>query len=111
MVVPKYLNFATFSNDSLAILMFWFCPEFGWRDIIIYTPSYYVRVSLCSAILSKYRPCDGPIPHTRGRTKTSKWIHRIGSQFWIATGQRASSVKWTITLSTDVKTSKMGIDT
>jgi hypothetical protein len=29
MVVPKYLNFATFSNDSLAILMFWFCPEFG----------------------------------------------------------------------------------
>jgi len=21
------LNFATFSNDSLAILIFWFCPE------------------------------------------------------------------------------------
>jgi hypothetical protein len=35
-VVPKYLNFATFSNDALAILIFWFCPEFGWRDIIIY---------------------------------------------------------------------------
>jgi hypothetical protein len=35
-VVPKYLNFATFSSDSLAVLIFWFCPEFGWRDIIIY---------------------------------------------------------------------------
>jgi hypothetical protein len=35
-VVPKYLNFATFSNDSLAILIFWFCHEFGWRDLIIY---------------------------------------------------------------------------
>jgi hypothetical protein len=20
-----------FQNDSLAILIFWFCPEFGWR--------------------------------------------------------------------------------
>jgi len=28
-VVPKYLNFATFSNDSLAIRIFLFCPEFG----------------------------------------------------------------------------------
>jgi hypothetical protein len=35
-VVPKYLNFATFSNNSLPILIFWFCPEFGWRDMIIY---------------------------------------------------------------------------
>jgi hypothetical protein len=35
-VVPKYWNVATFSNDSLAILIFWFCPEFRWRDIIIY---------------------------------------------------------------------------
>jgi hypothetical protein len=35
-VVPKYFNFVTFSNDSSAILIFWFCPEFWWRDIIIY---------------------------------------------------------------------------
>jgi hypothetical protein len=35
-VVPKYLNFATFSNYSLAVLIFWFCPEFWWRDMIIY---------------------------------------------------------------------------
>jgi hypothetical protein len=35
-VVPKYLNFATFSNNSLAILIFWFCSEFWWQDIIIY---------------------------------------------------------------------------
>jgi hypothetical protein len=34
--VPKYLNFATFSNDSLAILIFWFCPEFWRRDMIMY---------------------------------------------------------------------------
>jgi hypothetical protein len=33
-VVPKYVNFATFTNDLLAILIFWFCPEFGWRDVI-----------------------------------------------------------------------------
>jgi hypothetical protein len=31
-VIPKYLNFATFSNDSLAILIFWFCPEFWWWE-------------------------------------------------------------------------------
>jgi hypothetical protein len=30
------LNFATFSNDSLAILILWFCPEFGWWDMIMY---------------------------------------------------------------------------
>jgi hypothetical protein len=35
-VDPKYFNISTFSNDSLAILIFWFCPEFGRRDIIIY---------------------------------------------------------------------------
>jgi hypothetical protein len=35
-VVPKYLNFAAFSNDSLAILILWFCPEFWWRDMILY---------------------------------------------------------------------------
>jgi hypothetical protein len=27
-VVPKYLNFVTFSNDSLGVLIFWFCLEF-----------------------------------------------------------------------------------
>jgi hypothetical protein len=27
-VAHKYLNFAIFSYDSLAILIFWFCPEF-----------------------------------------------------------------------------------
>ena len=26
--IPKYLNFATFSNDLLVIFMFWFCPAF-----------------------------------------------------------------------------------
>jgi hypothetical protein len=30
-VVSKYLNVATLSNDSLATLTFWFCPEFEWR--------------------------------------------------------------------------------
>jgi hypothetical protein len=35
-VVRKYLNFATFLIDSLAILMFRFCPKFWWRYIIIY---------------------------------------------------------------------------
>jgi hypothetical protein len=27
-----YLNFATLSNDSLAILIFWFCPEMNLRE-------------------------------------------------------------------------------
>jgi hypothetical protein len=27
------LNFTTFSEDSLAILIIWFCPDFGWWDI------------------------------------------------------------------------------
>lgn len=27
-VIPKYLNFAMFSNDLLAFFMFWFCPAF-----------------------------------------------------------------------------------
>jgi len=27
-VIPKNLNFATFSNDLLATFMFWFCPAF-----------------------------------------------------------------------------------
>jgi hypothetical protein len=32
----QVFEFATFSNDSLAVLIFWFCHEFGWRDRIIY---------------------------------------------------------------------------
>jgi hypothetical protein len=32
-VVPKYLNYATFSSDSLVIIL-WFCPEF-WLIICI----------------------------------------------------------------------------
>jgi hypothetical protein len=35
-VFPKYLNFATSSNDSLIIFIVWFSPEFWWRYIIIY---------------------------------------------------------------------------
>jgi hypothetical protein len=42
------LNFATFSKDSLAILIFWFCPEFSWRDIIIH--------SVFSAFISRSIP-------------------------------------------------------
>jgi hypothetical protein len=26
---PSIWTFATFSNDSLAVLIYWFCPEFG----------------------------------------------------------------------------------
>jgi hypothetical protein len=33
----KYLNCATFSEDLLAIFMFWFCHEFWWWDINIYS--------------------------------------------------------------------------
>jgi hypothetical protein len=35
-VIPKYLNFATFSKGLLAIFMLWFCPAFWWRDINMY---------------------------------------------------------------------------
>jgi hypothetical protein len=35
-VVLRCLNVATLSNDSLPILIFWFCPGFWWRDIIIH---------------------------------------------------------------------------
>jgi hypothetical protein len=28
-IIPKYLNFATFSNNALAIFLFWFCPKFS----------------------------------------------------------------------------------
>jgi hypothetical protein len=31
----------------------------------------YVCVSLCYAVLCRYRPCDEPIPRTRSPTKTS----------------------------------------
>jgi len=27
-IVPKYLNFDTYSEDSLAVLKLWFCPAF-----------------------------------------------------------------------------------
>jgi hypothetical protein len=32
MVVPKFLNCATFSNHMLPIFISWFCPAFWWRD-------------------------------------------------------------------------------
>jgi hypothetical protein len=32
----QVFEFSTFSNDSLAVLIFWFCPEFGWQYMIIY---------------------------------------------------------------------------
>jgi len=32
-VITKYLNFATFSMDLLAITNLWFYPAFWWRDI------------------------------------------------------------------------------
>jgi hypothetical protein len=35
-VVPKYLNFATFSKHLLAIFMSQLCPAFWWRDSNIY---------------------------------------------------------------------------
>jgi hypothetical protein len=28
------MHFSTFSNDSLAILISWLCPESGWRNMI-----------------------------------------------------------------------------
>jgi hypothetical protein len=31
-VVRKYLNFATFSKDLLAVFMLWYCPAIWWRD-------------------------------------------------------------------------------
>jgi hypothetical protein len=34
-IVPKYLNFTTFSKDSLSVRRWWFCPPFWWRDIMI----------------------------------------------------------------------------
>jgi len=30
-VVPKYLNIATFSTDLLAVIKSWFCPAFWWQ--------------------------------------------------------------------------------
>jgi hypothetical protein len=35
-IVLKYLNCATFSNNLLAFFMSWFCPAFWWRDSNIY---------------------------------------------------------------------------
>jgi hypothetical protein len=51
-VVPKYLNFATFSNDSLAILIFWSIYIYIYTHIIqiflrFYSPIFIVR---CAAM-------------------------------------------------------------
>jgi len=35
-VIPKHLNFATFSKDLLAISKLLFCPAVWWQDITIY---------------------------------------------------------------------------
>jgi hypothetical protein len=35
-IVPKYLNCATFSNHTLPVFMSWFCPAFWWWDSDLY---------------------------------------------------------------------------
>ena len=34
MMIPRYLNFSTFSNYKFSITIFWVCTIFCWRDII-----------------------------------------------------------------------------
>jgi hypothetical protein len=48
------LNFATISNDSLAVLIFWLCPEFWWWDTIIYFV-FSVSVSRPQSLLAPRR--------------------------------------------------------
>jgi len=35
-VVPNYMNFVTFSKDSLAVSKLWFCRAFWWQDTTLY---------------------------------------------------------------------------
>jgi hypothetical protein len=46
-VIPKYLNFATFSKNPLAIFYIMICPAFWWQDI-----SMLVHL-VCSVITSR----------------------------------------------------------
>jgi len=59
-VVPKYLNFATFLKNLLAISILCFCPAFWWRDIniyIVFSVFYFLIdpfISLCVFIYGIY---------------------------------------------------------
>jgi hypothetical protein len=57
-VVPKYLNCATFSNNILAIFMFWFCPAFWWRGSNIYSYlAFSAFTSGPTSLLASIRVC------------------------------------------------------
>jgi hypothetical protein len=48
-VVPKDLNFATFSKDFLPVSKWWFCPAFWWRDLTIVFSVFTSRPTLLLA--------------------------------------------------------------
>jgi hypothetical protein len=50
-VVPKYLNFATFSNHSLAILIFWSSSDTDSISLALYTVSSVTFVCVKSCIV------------------------------------------------------------
>jgi hypothetical protein len=39
-LIPKYLNFATFSKAVLALCMLWFCTAFCWQHILNYVYTF-----------------------------------------------------------------------
>lgn len=45
-VIPRYLNFITFSKDLLANSMLWYCPTFWWKDMYIYSGSLLQQKSV-----------------------------------------------------------------
>jgi hypothetical protein len=69
-VVPKYLNYVTFSKDLLAFFMSWFCLAFWWRDSntnlvffaftsICLTSLFFVHSITERSISSTYSKCYG----------------------------------------------------
>jgi hypothetical protein len=44
-VIPKCLNFATFSRDLLSAFILWYCPAFCWRDSYVFFQSLVLIIA------------------------------------------------------------------
>jgi hypothetical protein len=55
-IVPKYLNCATFSNNLLPVFMSWFWPAFWWWDSNVYLV-FYVFTSRPTYLLASIKVC------------------------------------------------------
>jgi hypothetical protein len=69
------LTVASFSNDSLATPIFWFCPEFGWRVMIIdFVFSAFISRTTSAFLISSYLCVLHKRTHTRAHTHTHTHI-------------------------------------